>query len=276
MEFVKMHGLGNDFILVYGDEELPLRGGELARLLCERRHGVGADGLVFLNANQDSFAMRIFNADGSEANMCGNALLCAARYLMETGKGRANMTIHTLAGPREVSSLSDGQIRVGMGRPQWDPGQIPVVSDKPIVLKEPVMLGGCMLEISCVSLGNPHCVVHVPDLGMVDLARLGPRLERHPIFPHKTNVEFVQVIERNRLAVAVWERGAGATLACGTGACAAALVSARLGLAKRQVTVLLPGGDLMVEWLDDVYLTGRASLVYRGRVELGRDLGFHT
>lgn len=138
------------------------------------------------------------------------------------------------------------------------------------------MLGGCMLEISCVSLGNPHCVVHVPDLGLVDLARLGPRLERHPIFPHKTNVEFVQVIERNRLAVAVWERGAGATLACGTGACAAALVSARLGLAKRQVTVLLPGGDLLVEWLDDVYLTGRASLVYRGRVELGRDLGFHT
>src|SRR5690606_19832658 len=119
-------------------------------------------------------------------------------------------------------------------------GQIPVLSDKSLVLKEPIMLGGCLLEASCVSLGNPHCIAHVPDLGMVALARLGPRLERHPIFPQKTNVEFVQVIARDRLAVVVWERGVGATMACGTGACAAALVSLRLGLADRQVRVLMP------------------------------------
>ena len=112
--------------------------------------------------------MRIFNADGSEADMCGNALLCAARYLVETDKGKAKATIHTLAGPREVSILPGGLIRAGMGRPEWDPGQIPVLSDKSLVLKEPIMLGGCLLEVSCVSLGNPHCIVHVPDLGMVD------------------------------------------------------------------------------------------------------------
>ncbi|MGI6558128.1 MAG: diaminopimelate epimerase [Limnochordia bacterium] len=275
MEFIKMHGLGNDFILVYGNEIIPSRGGELARRLCDRRHGIGADGLLFLSSRGDSFAMRIFNADGSEADMCGNALLCAARYLVETDKGKAKATIHTLAGPREVSILPGGLIRAGMGRPEWDPGQIPVLSDKSLVLKEPIMLGGCLLEVSCVSLGNPHCIVHVPDLGMVDLARLGPRLERHPIFPQKTNVEFVQVIARDRLAVVVWERGVGATMACGTGACAAALVSLRLGLADRQVRVLMPGGELLVECLEDVYLTGTASLVYRGWVDLGRDLGFH-
>jgi diaminopimelate epimerase len=260
--FTKYHGLGNDFILLedFGGDLLS-RGEELARMLCHRHFGIGADGLVLILRDGDLFAMRIFNADGSEAEMCGNAVRCLADYLLRQGLVRGPvLRIKTLAGVKEVEVVG-GLYRVNMGAP-----------DFPFGVGKTVRIAAAGQEWIChpVSMGNPHAVVFVDDVEGVNLAMWGPTLENHPVWPQKANIEFVQVLDQSRIKVRVWERGAGPTLACGTGACAAAVTAVRLGLAASPVQVALPGGELTIEWAEGnpVFMSGPAARVYAGSIDL--------
>ncbi|HHW73425.1 MAG TPA: diaminopimelate epimerase [Firmicutes bacterium] len=261
-EFVKYHGLGNDFVFLEDlrGDLLP-EGEELARLLCHRHFGIGADGLVLIVKDGDLFTMRIFNPDGSEAEMCGNAVRCMADYLLRQGLASGPvLPIGTLAGVKEVQATG-GLYRVDMGEPDLS------------------FLGGGSLGIAesgrewvChpVSMGNPHGVVFVDEVDSLNLAVLGPALENAPVWPHKANIEFVQVLDQNRIKVRVWERGAGPTLACGTGACAAAVVSMEQGHCQTPVRVGLPGGELTIGWQEGghVFMSGPATRVFAGRIDL--------
>ncbi|SHI51115.1 diaminopimelate epimerase [Desulfofundulus thermosubterraneus] len=277
MQFFKVHGLGNDFILVdLVKQEWP--GGEnlseSARRLCHRQFGIGADGLVLLHPSPraDVF-MQVINSDGSEAEMCGNAIRCVAKYLYERGGIKKEvMHIETRAGvmvPRLV--LENGRVaavRVDMGIPRLERQDIPMIGPPGSVIKEPLVLEGQTFHITAVSMGNPHCVLFVPDVEQVDLYGLGPKLEKHPLFPRKTNVEFVQVLNRSEVRVRVWERGAGPTLACGTGACATVVAGVLNNYTDREVKVHLPGGTLLIEWKEDnhLYMTGPAEEIFCGQI----------
>lgn len=274
MQFTKVHGLGNDFILVNGfSEKLDLeRFPELAVKICDRHFGVGADGLVPLlpSGTADVF-MRIYNSDGSEAEMCGNAIRCVAKYLYEKGLVRkSKILVETLAGIRVPELIIDNGkvslVSVDMGEPLLERGEIPMLGAAGRVVDEELLIDQSSYRITAVSMGNPHCIVFVPDLTAVELTQLGPRFENHPSFPRKTNVEFVQVLNRAEVRMAVWERGAGVTLACGTGACAVGVAGALNGFTNRDVTVHLSTGELFIEWAADnhVYMTGPAEEVFSG------------
>ena len=274
MRFTKVHGLGNDFVLVDGfvenlpAEQLP----DLAVRVCHRHFGVGADGLVVLLPSIRADArMRIFNPDGSEAEMCGNAIRCAARYLYGSGAvKKERISVETPAGimvPQLI--LENGRValvRVDMGQPRLERADIPMAGPPGRVVDEPLAVDGIVYRVTAVSMGNPHCVVFVPDVDKVPLGATGPLLEVHPAFPRKTNVEFVQVLSREEVRMKVWERGAGATLACGTGACASAVAGHLSGRTDRRVNVRLAAGSLFIEWGEDnhVYMTGPAEEVFSG------------
>jgi len=273
LRFTKMHGLGNDMIVIdsLGGGFVPTPG--QARFLCDRRRGVGADQiLVLLPSNKADFIMRIFNADGSEVEMCGNGIRCLALYIRDRGLSAKNpLAIETLAGiirPEIVGKL----VRVDMGKPVFDPAKVPVKIRGQRKVKDTVLrVDDDTFRMSAVSMGNPHCVIPVDDVDAVPLSTIGPRIEHHPWFPKRTNVEFVEAISRTRLKVRVWERGAGATLACGTGACAAAVGMMDLGKAGRKVTATLPGGDLEIRWdrkTNHVWMTGPAVEVFNGSINL--------
>jgi diaminopimelate epimerase len=271
--FVKMHGTGNDFV-VFDATRRPVRlGAADTRLLADRRFGVGADQILILEPSRKAdFRMRIVNADGSEVEMCGNGIRCAALFARERGIARGPaMTVETLAGiMRPV--IGRGEVRVDMGEPVLDAERVPVrakgrVIDEPLTrlrIDGPAALQG--LRFTCVSMGNPHAVTFVRDLDRTPVEAWGPRIENHPFFPRRVNAEFVQVTGPRTARVRVWERGAGLTLACGTGACAVAVAGVLTGRLRRSVTLTLPGGDLRVEWAADgrVYLTGPAAFVYDG------------
>jgi len=275
LKFVKMQGLGNDFVFVncfeemLVEDELP----ELARGVSDRHFGVGADGLILiLPSDKADFQMRIFNADGGESEMCGNGMRCFARLVYEQGlTDRAEFTVETAAGiivPRLV--VDEGRVRavrVDMGRPRFPRSEIPMRGEPGSrVVDRPLTAAGREFRVTCLSMGNPHCVIFVDDLERVDLAGWGTALERHEAFVRRTNVEFVRVLGPEELHVLVWERGAGATLACGTGACAAAVAAAIQGRTGRRVSVHLPGGRLEIEWAADdrVFMTGPCAEVFRG------------
>ncbi|CAM4253379.1 diaminopimelate epimerase [Paenibacillus tarimensis] len=274
MEFTKMHGLGNDFIVVAGEQSLPDNASELAIELCNRFFGIGADGLVYiLPSEQADFRMRIINSDGSEAEQCGNAIRCVAKYVYDNGLiDRTEITIETLgAGVQKVQlTVQDGKVekvRVDMGEPILNGLQVPTTVDAAQVVSHPIEVDGREFRFTAVSMGNPHCVIYVDDAVGFDLQTWGPKLETHPLFPRKTNVEFVTVKSRDYADMRVWERGAGPTLACGTGACATLVSSVLNGHTDRTATVSLKGGDLLIEWNEDdnhVYMTGPASVVFRG------------
>jgi diaminopimelate epimerase len=273
MKFVKMHGLGNDFVIVDSSRErLPPDPAELARRVCHRHFGIGADGLVLVApGGADVWHMRIFNPDGSEAEMCGNALRCVARYLFEKKLvAGPRMTVATPAGEmRPEVHLEDGRVsgvRVDMGTPRLERADIPMLGPPGLVIEEPLAVNGRMWRVTAVSMGNPHCVIFLAPGEDVTLEEVGPALEHHPAFPRRTNVEFVRVLAPDRLEVRVWERGAGPTLACGTGACAALVAAALTGRSGRRAVVHLPGGDLLVEWGPNghVYMTGPAEFVFEG------------
>lgn len=278
MNFLKVHGLGNHFVLVDAREarELPEGFEELAGLavkICDRNFGVGADGLVLLKQAEDADVyMQIFNSDGSEAEMCGNAIRCAARYLYEKGLARGNsLRIKTLAGIMVPEIISMGgreiMVRVDMGEPVLERKLIPMIGDPGMVVGEPLEWEGNSFRVTAVSMGNPHCVIFTGDVEKVPLTLWGPGIENHPSFPGKTNVEFVQVLNRGEVYMRVWERGAGPTLACGTGACACVVACILNGLTDRTVRVLLKAGHLHIEWKEEnnrVYMTGPAEVVFRG------------
>ncbi|HAA89259.1 MAG: Diaminopimelate epimerase [Thermoanaerobacterales bacterium 50_218] len=273
MEFFKWQGLGNDFVILedcqFAEEKLP----GLARALCDRHFGIGADGMVLLfPGRRASLVMRIFNPDGSEAEMCGNALRCVAKYAFEKGLvGDPVVEVETKAGIKKARIILDGPekglVQVDMGEPVLERERIPVMGPPGTrVIEEELEVAGEKLEITAVSMGNPHCLLFVPDVQEAPVGQIGPLLEKHQLFPQRTNVEFVEVRSPQEIVVRVWERGVGETLACGTGACASAVGSFLCGKTGRSVRVRLPGGQLLIEWLPDnhVYMTGPAEEVFQG------------
>lgn len=275
MDFVKMHGLGNDFILVDASgQSLP---GDLSRLalsVCDRHFGIGADGLVLFWPLGDGRArMRIFNADGSEAQMCGNAVRCLGKYLYEEGlASRPEVEIEAASGmvtlKLEVSGGRVAAVTVDMGPPRLSPEAIPVLAAEEPVVGWKLQVDGLSIPVTCVSMGNPHCVIFREDTGPLDFTALGPRIERHAAFPERTNVELVEVLAPDRLVVKVWERGVGPTLACGTGACASLVAAVLNGKATSPARVELPGGTLEIVWEQgkNVFMKGPAAEVFRGRL----------
>ncbi|MDP8236938.1 MAG: diaminopimelate epimerase [Candidatus Erginobacter occultus] len=270
LEFTKMQGLGNDFILL-NDPDARLRlEPEAIRFLCDRHFGVGADGVIIVSPSERAdLKMKIFNSDGSEAEMCGNGIRCFALYARDRGlSSGTEMAVETGAGiirPR----IERDQVAVDMGEPVFDAEKIPVNLPGEVV-DYPVVFAGRKVEITCVSMGNPHCVIFLPPGEEPPVTELGPVIETDPLFPAKINVEFIRVRNPGEIDFAVWERGAGITLACGTGACAAVVAAARTGRTGREVLVHLPGGDLKIEWKENnhVFMTGPAVEVFRGKITI--------
>ena len=273
MHFTKMHGIGNDYIYINCFEEV-VRDPERLALVMSRQHfGIGADGIILIEPSDTAdFGMRIFNSDGSEAEMCGNGTRCFAKYVYERGlTDKKELTLETKGGLKrlwlDVEGGRVGRVKVDMGTPELDPRKIPVDLPGEMVLRHRLQIMGQMWFVTCVNMGNPHAVLFVRDPEVVDVPTIGPMIEHHPLFPRRTNVEFVRVISRNVLQMRVWERGAGETLACGTGACAALVAAVMAGLSDRTVQIKLTGGNLELHWNADdnhVYQSGPASFVFDG------------
>jgi len=258
VKFTKMHGLGNDYVLVSLFEQHVDDPPGLARAISDRHRGVGSDGLILLappDSPEADARMIMFNSDGSRAQMCGNGIRCLAKLAWERGLVRRNpMRIATDAGVLSIDLTLDSagkatQARVDMGAPILQPGRIPVRLAGERVVAAPLAVGTRSLLVTCVSMGNPHAVFFTDRLEDVPLADWGPRIERHALFPEKTNVHFAHVLARGRVRMITWERGAGLTQACGTGACAVGVAAVLNNLTDRMLTVHLPGGDLQVEWV---------------------------
>ncbi|MFR0676686.1 diaminopimelate epimerase [Dysgonomonas mossii] len=275
LKFTKMHGAGNDYIYMNGFVQEIEDPSALAIRLSNRNFGIGSDGLVLILPSENSdFRMQMFNSDGSEAEMCGNASRCVGKYVYDNGlTTKKEIALETKAGVKYITLLEGDEkarkVTVDMGEPILDPVQIPVKVDKEPVLNFPLDIDGKIWEISCVSMGNPHAVVFTTGIKELDLPVIGPKFEKHPIFPRKTNTEFIEVVDRKTLNMRVWERGAGETLACGTGACAAAVAAILNGYCDRKITIHLIGGDLEIEWDEQnnhVYMTGEAVTVFEGEI----------
>jgi diaminopimelate epimerase len=277
MDFVKMHGLGNDFIIVEADSWKEADWLQAhSPFLCDRHFGIGADGLVAIGLDQEmDIFMRIFNPDGSEPEMCGNAIRCVARYAYEKGwVSHKNISVRTMAGARypqiETAAGKVISVCVDMGQPVLERKLIPMQGEGPAV-KTKLSSETSEFEITAVSMGNPHCIHFVEDIEQVPVAAWGGMIETHSLFPAKTNVEFVQILARDEMIMRVWERGAGITMACGTGACATLVAAVLNDASDRRATIHLLGGDLHIEWKeenDHVYMTGPAEYVFNGNIEL--------
>ncbi|SDD98729.1 diaminopimelate epimerase [Paenibacillus sp. UNCCL117] len=276
MNFTKMQGLGNDFIVLAGLDSLPADAAEQAVRLCDRHFGIGADGLVYLlPSSKADYMMRIINSDGSEAEQCGNAIRCAATYLYENGLVDAavrELTIETIgAGAQRTGLVVDkgrvASVRVDMGEPVLNGLAVPTTLDEAAIIEQPIAAGDREFRFTAVSMGNPHCVIFVEDARSAQLHAWGPELENHPYFPRRTNVEFASLRSRDYADMRVWERGAGPTLACGTGACATLVAGVLTGRMDRKGIVSLAGGELQIEWDEAdnrVYMTGPARTVFKG------------
>ena len=278
LRFTKLQGLGNDFLVVEVEDVGALRqAAETARLLCHRNFGAGADGIIFVTRarHEDAdFASRIFNSDGSEAGVSGNGTRCLAAYLYYKRMwAEPDVRIATAAGVKHGRLVGrEGmsfEFEFDMGEPRFSSRDVPMALDHPLarVVGYPLHLGGDMFEVTCLSMGNPQCVIFVPDLERVNLSEVGPFIEHHPVFPDRANVEFARVVSRDEIEIRIWERGAGHTLSSGTGSCASAVAGALNGLTDRSVRVLTEGGTLRVDWRDDniITLTGSAEVIYEGR-----------
>ena len=273
MKFTKWQGTGNDFVIVNGFEETITDYAAKAIEVCDRHYGIGADGLIMvLPSSIADFQMRILNSDGSEPEMCGNGIRCFARYVYENGlANKTELSVETLAGIIRPELILENDrvvsVCVDMGEPRLQREEIPVTGiSKETVINELLTVGDSTCRITCVSMGNPHCVIFTEEVDSLDLPASGKPIEEHPLFPRKTNVEFVQVMDRRNLRMRVWERGAGVTLACGTGTCASVVAAVLNNKTDRKVKVRLDGGELFVEWREDnhVVMTGPAVEVFRG------------
>ena len=283
IRFTKVQGMGNDFLIIEVDvlSSLP-NASELAREMCQRNYGAGADGIVFVSraAGGDAdFESRIFNADGSEAGVSGNGTRCTAAFLYFSGLWHEPLVkIDTAAGVKKGKLVErEGprfEFAFDMGKPSLSSDSVPMAITPPIepVVNHPLRLGGDVLEVTCLSMGNPQCIIFVADLDGINLTEIGPLIEDHPIFPDRANVEFARVISREEIEIRIWERGAGHTLSSGTGSCASAVAAALNDLTNRRVKVRTEGGVLQVDWRDDdrVMLTASAEVVYEGQWLLPR------
>lgn len=274
LRFTKMQGIGNDYVYVDCFDQEVADPAALAIAISDRHFGVGGDGLILiLPSSVGDVRMRMFNADGSESQMCGNGVRCVAKYAFDHGRSKANpIRVETLAGIRtiELKLGEDGKVSqatVDMGEPILDADKIPVNYPNRRIIDMPIRTSILAMKMSCVSMGNPHAVMYVPDVKAVPLAKIGPEIENNPIFPQRINAHFVQVHDRSHVTMVTWERGSGITLACGTGASAVCVAGVLTGKTDRHITAHLPGGDLQLEWrLEDthVYMTGPAVEVFSG------------
>lgn len=275
MKFTKMHGAGNDYIYIDCFTENVENPEELSKMLSDRHFGVGADGIVLIKPSPvaDCF-MDIYNADGSRAKMCGNAIRCVAKYIYDNKKKKQVIKIDTLSGIKLVEVYIENGVVVGgkvnMGKPMFNGRQIPTRYGDSIVKNKTINIENNDYEITCVSMGNPHCVVFHNDIYNLDLEKIGPLFENHEMFPERINTEFVEIIDEKTLKMRVWERGSGETLACGTGACAVAVASVVNGFCEKDndIKIHTKGGDLIVKWHknDNVYLSGNAVKVFDGEI----------
>lgn len=280
MKFSKMHGNGNDYIYVDCLEQKIIEPGAFAKRYSDRHFGIGADGVILICPSKKAdFAMEMYNADGSEGEMCGNGIRCLGKYVYEHGRtGKTRFTVETKAGIRQLQLYTKPEktgketvekVRVNMGIPEFRAERIPIISEHTRVINEPIRIAGREYCMTGISMGNPHAVIFVKKVKGLDLELLGPALEYHGRFPRRTNVEFVQVVNPDEIQVRVWERGSKETLSCGTGACASVAAGVLNRLTGRKVTVKLAGGELLVEWLEEtgeIYLTGPAEHVYDGEI----------
>ena len=280
MKFTKMHGIGNDYIYVNGFEETVENPNELAVRVSDRHFGIGSDGLVLIEPSSVAdFRMRMFNADGSEGDMCGNASRCIGKYVFDRGlTDKTRVTLETRSGIKVLELTVEGgkvkRVRVDMGAPRIRCEEVPCTLGTGVVLRAPVHVLDRTFEITPVCTGNPHGIIFLDEpVETFELAKYGPVLECHPAFPKKANIEFVQVLSKERLRMRVWERGSGITLACGTGSCAALVAANLCGLANRRATVVLDGGELVNEWDEatgHVFMSGPAAFVFDGEYDVRR------
>ncbi len=278
MKFTKMQGAGNDYVYVNCFSENIEDPAAVARKVANRNFGIGSDGLILIMPSAVAdVRMRMFNSDGSESEMCGNGIRCVAKYAYDHGLvGKQEISAETGAGILTLQLFTDGagkvdRVRVNMGKPRLTRGEIPLTGDPALrVVNEPLNILHSTFQITCASMGNPHCVIFVDDVEQFQVEKYGPLIENHAIFPRRTNVEFVQIISRGEVRQRTWERGAGETLACGTGASAVCVAGVLNGLTDKKIVNHLAGGDLELEWADDgfLYMTGPAVEVFSGEIEL--------
>lgn len=274
LKFTKMQGLGNDFVVINALDQPFTPERDRIRFLADRHFGIGCDQVLLVkpaSAPGLDFDYRIYNADGGEVEQCGNGARCFARFVRDQGlTDKTEIAVGTLAGPIRLFIEPDGQVRVNMGEPQLEPGRIPFLAPGRALSYDLEVAGG-LVSIGAVSMGNPHAVLRVPDVTTAEVARLGPAIEAHSRFPARVNVGFMQVLGAEQIRLRVYERGAGETLACGTGACAAVVVGQLQGLLSSRVRVDLPGGRLVIEWPGEggpVWMTGPAEGVFEGSIEV--------
>jgi len=280
IQFTKMQGLGNDYVYFDAIHQEIKDVAHLARFASDRHFGVGGDGIILICQSQVAdFKMRMFNCDGSEAEMCGNGIRCVGKFVYDKGlTQKTEITVETLAGIKYLElQVENGKVqcvKVDMGEPILEPKKIPVEAEQMPVLDLPIQVEGKAFSFACVSMGNPHAITIVEDVDSFEVEKYGKEIEVHPVFPRKTNVEFIQVVDKKQLKMRVWERGTGETLACGTGACASAVACNLLGIADRCVEIELLGGKLQIEWNEEnnhVYMTGPAVTVFDGVLEGGEE-----
>lgn len=278
MKFTKMHGIGNDYVYVNCFNETIKDPSAVSKYVSDRHFGVGSDGLILIKPSKVAdFQMDMYNADGSQGEMCGNGIRCVAKYVYDYGlTDKTNISVETLAGIKHLDlTIENGKValvKVNMGSPELVPEKIPVVAEGERAIDVPLEVKGKTYQMNGVSMGNPHCVIFMEeDIRELDLESMGPDFENHKRFPKRINTEFVNVLDENTLRMRVWERGSGETLACGTGACATAVAAILNGLVQKEVTVKLLGGDLKIQWNGSdapVYMTGPATTVFDGIITL--------
>lgn len=278
LKFTKMQGCGNDYIYFNCFKDEIENPNELSIKLSNRHYGIGADGVILIcKSNVADAKMRMFNLDGSEGKMCGNGIRCVGKYLYDNNMvDKDDITIETLSGIKHLHAYyTNGvvtKLRVNMGKAELISKNIPVRINKENVINEPIIINGTEYKITCVSMGNPHCIIFSnTNIDNIDIEKIGPLFENHKLFPDRINTEFVEIIDKKTLKMRVWERGSGETLACGTGACAVAVAAVLNGYCKKDddITVKLKGGDLVIRYTDDaVYMTGTAEKTFEGVVEI--------
>ncbi len=276
MKFTKMEGCGNDYVYVNGFEYKIKNPSEMAIKVSDRNFGIGSDGLIIVNpSNVADCKMSMYNLDGSEGKMCGNGIRCVGKFFYDYKMTDKDViTVETLSGIKTLKlNVEEGKVktvRVDMGSPIIKATEVPVVSNKETVIDEPVIIDNKEYYVTCVSMGNPHCVTFIDDVDDLEIEKIGPSFENDKMFPDKVNTEFVQVIDRDTVKMRVWERGSGETKACGTGACAVAVACILNNKTNNKVTVKLLGGDLLIEYDQEnniVYMTGPANITFTGEID---------